>query len=110
MESMTAHQFTIEQRQVPGTHQHGWIAVDDANGAVIDLPHGGTGDYLGRYPEIAAYLSGKGIDVALDYCRRRGDTFDADHQQRVYTWTFETGGGVVVRDIPRLVAGISVRF
>jgi hypothetical protein len=66
----------------------------------------------GRLPrplsEIADYLSAKGLAVALDYSSRRGDTFEADHEKGVYTWTFNTGGIIVVKDIARLVWGLSV--
>jgi hypothetical protein len=107
---MSAYEFTVEQRAVPGTHNHHWVAVDAADGTVIDLPQGGTGPWLGRYPEIAAHLAGKGIKVALDYARARGDTFDADHDQSVYTWTFHTEGGIVVKDIPRVISSLILQI
>lgn len=107
---MSAHEFTVEQRQVPGTHQHTWVAVDDATGMVIDLPQGGTGAFLGRYPEIAACLAGAGLSVTLDYSRARGDSFDADHANGVYTWSFNTGGGIAVKDIPRVMASFTVEL
>ncbi|HEX8443480.1 MAG TPA: hypothetical protein VF631_07520 [Allosphingosinicella sp.] len=95
---------------MPGANRHGWVAIDDATGFAIDLPQGGTGAYIGRYPEIAAYLATKGLAVALDYSRARGDQLDADHGKGVYTWTFETGGGIVVKDIPRVMASITVQL
>ena len=107
---MNAFLFSVEQRSVSGQHQHTWVAIDNANGFEIDLPKGGTGAFLGRYPEIANYLIAKGHNVALDYSRQRGDTFEADHTQSIYTWTFNTGGTIVVKDIPRLVFGISVQI
>lgn len=106
---MSAYEFTVEQRQFPGTHQHSWVAIDRASGSAIDLPQGGSGAWLGRYPEIAPWLAGQGVRAALEFSRARGDTFDADHQKGVYTWTFNTAGGIVVRDIPRLVAGITIQ-
>lgn len=105
---MSTYKFTIEQRPVPGEHQHGWVAIEDSSGDEIDLPKGGAGAFLGRYPEIAAYLAGKGLRVELVYSRARQDSFDADHDQSVYTWTFNTGGGIVVADIPRVVRELAV--
>ena len=107
---MSAHSFTVQQRPIPGTHSHHWVAVDDDEGTVIDLPQGGIGAWLGLYPEIAAHLAGKGVAVALHYSRARGDSFDADHEQSVYTWTFNTTGGIVVKDIPRVVGSLAVQF
>jgi len=65
---MSAYEFNVEQRPIPGTHKHHWVATD-AGAAVIDLPEGGTSDHLGRYPEIVAYLAGQGVIVALDFSR-----------------------------------------
>ena len=107
---MSAFEFSVEQRQVPCRHEHVWVAIDDASGDEIALPKGGTGDFLGRYPEIAAWLAAKGVRATLDYSRARGDTFDADHDQSRYTWAFNTGGGIVVNDIPRLIEGITVEL
>lgn len=106
---MSAYEFDIEQRQIPATHEHGWVAIDRASGTEIDLPRGGSGAWLGRYPEISDWLAGHGVTAALDYSRARGDTFDADHQSGVYCWTFNTAGGIVVRDIARLVAAITIQ-
>lgn len=107
---MSGFEFTVEQRQVPGQRQHCWVAVDAASGDVIDLPRGGTGTLLGRYPEIATWLALKGTPVTLDFSRARGDTFDADHNRSLYTWTFNTGGGIVVKDIPRVEASLTVQI
>lgn len=106
---MSAYEFEVEQRPVPGTHEHGWVAIDRASGTAIDLPLGGSGAWLGRYPEIAAWLGGQGVKAALEFSRARGDIFDADHDKGVYSWTFNTAGGIVVRDIPRLLAGIKIQ-
>lgn len=105
---MTAHSFRIEERPVPGTTTHVCVAIDESTGEEFDLPRGGTGDHLGRYPEIAHYLSGKGVTVVLEYSTRRGDTLDCDYRNDLYTWTFATGGGVVVKDIPRTVFALTV--
>lgn len=105
---MSTYKFTIEQHPVPGQNQHSWVAIEDGSGDKIDLPNGGTGAFLGRYPEIAAYLAGKGIDANLVYSRARKDSFDADHDNSIYTWTFNTGGGIVVADIPRVVWEMTV--
>lgn len=105
---MSTYKFTVEQRPVPNEHRHGYVAIEHSSGDEIDLPEGGTGPFLGRYPEIAAYLAGKGVKVQLDYSRARQDSFDADHNQSVYTWTFNTGGGVVVVDVPRVVSSLTV--
>lgn len=105
---MTAHSFRIEQRPVPGTHTHGWVAVDEDTGDEIDLTRGGTGDHLGRYPEIARYLSDRGVPVVLEYSPHRSDTLDCDYRNNLYTWTFATGGGIVVKDIPRTVFALTL--
>ncbi len=107
---MSAYEFSVEQRAIPATHLHGWVAIDDASGAEIDLPQGGTGAWLGRYPEIAAWLAGRGVAVSLDYFRARGDSFDADHEKGLYRWTFNTGGGIVVKDIPRVIGSLSISY
>lgn len=106
---MSTYEFDVQQRQISGTRQHTWVAIDRASGTVIDLPAGGSGAWLGRYPEISSWLAGQGITAELDYSRARGDTFDADHKKGVYTWTFNTAGGIVVRDIPRLVTGMTIQ-
>lgn len=106
---MIAHSFTVEQRQVPGEPAHYWVAIDDDDGSEIPLYKGGTGAWLGRYPEIADYLASKSVQAALDYTPRRGDRFDPDYEKDEHRWTFETGGGIVVKDIPRLVWEMSIR-
>lgn len=105
---MSTYKFTVEKRRIPGEHRHGYVAIDDSSGDEIDLPEGGTGAFLGRYPEIAVYLARKGVNVQLDYSRARQDSFDADHEQSVYIWTFNTGGGVVVVDVPRVIWSLTV--
>jgi hypothetical protein len=107
---MSAHSFTVAQRPVPAQSSHTWVAIDDADGTEIPLPKGGTGEFLGRYPEIADYLAKeKGVGVALDYAPRRGDHFDPDYANDEHRWTYDTGGGIVVKDIPRLVLEITLR-
>lgn len=104
---MTAQSFRIEERPIPGTATHSWTAIDEDTDDEIDLPRGGNGDHLGRYPEIAHYLSGKGVSVLLEYSTRRGDTLECDHKNGLYTWTFATGGGIAVKDIPRTVFAVT---
>lgn len=107
---MAAHEFTVEQRQVPGQHLHGWVAIDAADRTEIPLPNGGTGAFLGRYPEIAAYLATKNVTAALDYSPARGDRFEPDYANDVHKFTFNTAGEIVVKDIPRLIAGITLQL
>lgn len=107
---MSTYEFSVEQRAIPGANEHGWVAVNDADGAEISLQKGGSGQFLGRYPEIEDYLAGKGIKAALSYTPRRGDKLDLDYEQEVFTWTFNTGGEIVVRDIPRLIASLTIEL
>lgn len=107
---MAAYKFTVEQRRVPGQHLHGWVAIDEADGTEIPLSKGGTGAFLGRYPEIAAYLATKKVTAVLDYSPARGDRFDPDYAKDVHTFTFNTAGVIVVKDIPRLIAGMTLQL
>ena len=105
---MSAYSFKVEQRQVPFQHGHTWVAIDEATNAEIPLPSGGNNRRLGAYPEIEAYLGQQGVKANLVYVRSRGDHLDIDYEAEAHTWTFQTGGGVVVKDIPRLVQGLSL--
>jgi len=107
---MAAHSFTVEERPVPGKPEHVWVAIDDADRAEIPLPRGGSGVYLGRYPELAGYLAAKGVECALDFTPRRGDIFEPDYENDVHTFTFDTAGGIVVKDIPRTVGRVTIQY
>ncbi|HEY5712619.1 MAG TPA: hypothetical protein VIT38_12055 [Allosphingosinicella sp.] len=108
---MSAYDFTVEQRQVPGQRQHCWVAIDDADGTEIPLPKGGNVAWVGRYPEIVvAYLAAKNVTAVLDYSPARGDNFEPAYEKDIHTFTFNTGGGIVVKDIPRAQFGLSLQL
>jgi hypothetical protein len=105
---MSAYSFKVEQRQVPFQHGHTWVAIDEATNVEIALPSGGNDRLLGAYPEIVTYLSAQGVKANLIYTQSRGDHLDIDYEAETHTWTFQTAGGVVVKDIPRLVRGLGL--
>lgn len=106
---MTISKYQVEQRPVPGSHTHGWTAVEEETATEIPLPQGGNGQFLGSYPEIMNHLAGRGFDGRLAFSRVRGDELDIDHGTGNTTWTFRTAAGdVVVRDISRVVLSLSV--
>jgi hypothetical protein len=106
---MAISTYQVEQRPVPGSHTHGWTAVEEETAAEIPLPQGGNGRFLGSYPEIMNHLRGRGVDARLAFSRARGDELEIDHDTGNATWTFRTAmGDVVVKDIPRVVFSLSV--
>ncbi len=52
---------------------------------------------------IEAYLARMNVKVALEYSPARGDRFEPDYANDVHKFIFNTAGGIVVKDIPRLV-------
>lgn len=102
---MATFEFHVKQIPVassPG--QHTWEAIDNGNGYAIPLPSGGTGMYLGSFPEIADYLRQQhGIDADLDYVNPP-DALVIDRAKNTVIWTFlRAGHTVIVKDMPRLV-------
>lgn len=50
------------------------------------------------------------MTAVLDFSARRGDSFDPDYEKDVHTFSFNTAGGIVVKDIPRLQFGMSLQL
>ena len=106
---MATHSFRVEERPVPFSHFHGWVAVDESTGQTIPLPDGGNGEYLGCYPEIEGHLkTTANLSVDLSYASRLGDTLEIEQGIHA-TFTYQRGNDkIIIRDIPRKVWSVTV--
>lgn len=106
---MTIYKFNVEERPVPFSHFHGWVAIDENSRDEIPLPDGGNGNNPGYYPEIEGYLKKKySLSVDLHYFGIRGDTLEIETGVHA-TFTFSRGNDkIIVRDIPRKIFGITI--
>jgi hypothetical protein len=106
--AMARYEFRVQEYPVPQTHYVGWEAKDQANGKSVLLPNGGTGQYLGRYPEIEDYVSTEySKSVSLRYGGQpAGDDLSIGSDGNSI-WTFRRNGDeFIVRDIPRIILRI----
>ena len=108
---MATFEFEVKEQTVaPG--KHSWVAEEATLGETVPLPNGGNTvagyNLVGQYPEIQDFLSQKhGLNVPLVYVTQIDDL--TIHPDGKTTWVFRRQAAeVIVRDIPRTVARITV--